>query len=130
MKFVLDDIEIEHIENSYPISVKVGKVGFSFGHLTLGVNFNSILQANEALNEGKKPSSIRFGSLLKGCRINFRKQETIFYTGSMYWWWFPLNFRWEPLYCFKINAVKEIVEYFTRLHNNQMQPTPNSGSAD
>ncbi|WP_105213890.1 MULTISPECIES: hypothetical protein [unclassified Pseudoalteromonas] len=130
MKFILDDIEIEHIDNSSPTSVKIGKVGFSFGHLTLEVNMDSILQASEALKEGKKPKCLKFGSLFKGCRFNFRKQETIFYTGSMNWWWFPFNFRWEPLYCFKISAVKEIVEYFSRLHNNQKRPTPNNGSAD
>ena len=130
MKFILDDIEIEHIDNSNPISVKIGKVGSSFGHLILEVNMLSIIEANEALKAGDKPRNIKFGNLLKGCKFNFRKQETIFYTGSMNWWWIPFNFRWEPLYCFKISAIKEIIGYFAQLHHNQMQPTPNNGSAD
>jgi hypothetical protein len=120
MKFILDDIEIEHIESSDPISVKIGKVGVSFGHLILDVNMNAMLQADEALRVGKKPKSLKFGSLLKGCTFNFRKQELIFYTGSMNWWWFPFNFRWEPLYCFKISTVREIVEYFAQLHNKRL----------
>ncbi|WP_371373927.1 hypothetical protein [Thalassotalea aquiviva] len=121
MKFTLDDIEIEHIENSNPISVKIGKAGFSFGHLTLEVNMVSIIEAQEALNEDCKPKSLKFGSLLKGCKFNFRKQETIFYLGSMNWWWIPFNFRWEPLYCFKVTSVKEIVEYFAALHNKPIK---------
>lgn len=130
MKFTLDDIEIEHIENSYPVAVKIGKCGLNFGHLTLAVNFDSILKANDAFSAGEKPTTLKFGSLSKGCRFNFRKQETIFYTGSMNWWCFPFNFRWEPLYCFKISAVKNIVAYFTRLHNEQIQTTSNSNLSD
>lgn len=121
MKFILDDIEIEHIENSDPISVRIGKVGFSFGHITLNVNMASIIQADNALKAGEKPKNLKFGSLLKGCKFNFRKQETIFYTGSMNWWWLPFSFRWEPLYCFKISTVREIVEYFAQLHNKALK---------
>ncbi|MGB0938855.1 MAG: hypothetical protein ACPGTQ_15480 [Colwellia sp.] len=115
MKFILDDIVIEHIENSDPISIKVGKVGCSHGYIDLEVNMLSISQANEALTIGRKPKSLKFGSALKGCKFKFSKQETKFYTGSMLWWCLPLSFRWEPLYCYEIKEVIRMIHYFKAL---------------
>jgi len=75
----------------------------------------SISQANEAFITGRKPKSLKFGSALKGCKFNFGKQVSKFYTGSMLWWCLPLSFRWEPLYCYEIKEVIRMIHYFKAL---------------
>lgn len=116
MKFKLDNIEIEHIENSHPISVRLSKVDFNFAHIVLKVDMASILSAEEALNADEVPKSIKFGSLFRGHRFCFSKQQTTFYKGSLQKWLFPFSFKWEPRHSYKKSEVINLVNYFAALH--------------
>jgi hypothetical protein len=112
LKFNFDSLDLEAKTDRNLQEILFTWYGRKQSRKRLLVNIQSLELAQEKISSGNIPTSLKFGTMFRGIKVNFRKAEGAYYSGSIVFWFIPLVISWKAMQCFEKKQIKALLEYY------------------
>jgi hypothetical protein len=112
LKFNFDSIDLEAKTDRNLQEISFGWYGRKLSKKRLLVNIQSLELAQQNISSGNIPTSLKFGTIFSGVKLNFGKADGEYYSGSVVLWVIPFIISWKAMQCFEKKQLKALLEYY------------------